>query len=59
MERLWSLPRSRLRRHRGISQDKLPLCLGFLEFVHNLKRRGKRLPPSLLGVLLKKTPKPI
>ncbi|MFM8332758.1 MAG: IS1595 family transposase [Candidatus Methylumidiphilus sp.] len=59
VEGLWSLLRSWLRPHRGISQDKLPLYLGFFEFVHNLKRRGKRLLPSLLGVLLKKTPKPI
>jgi len=59
MEGLWSLLRSWLRPHRGISQDKLPLYLAFFEFVYNLKRRGKRLLSSLLGVLLKKTPKPI
>jgi transposase len=59
VEGLWSLLRSWLRPHRGISQDTLPLCLGFFEFVHNLKRRGKRLLSSLLGVLLKKPPKPI
>jgi transposase-like protein len=59
VEGLWSLLRSWLRPHRGISQDKLPLYLGFFEFVHNLKRRGKRLLSSLLGVLLKKTPKSI
>lgn len=58
-EGLWSLLRSWLRPHRGISQDKLPLYLGFFEFVYNLKRRGKRLLSSLLGALLKKTPKPI
>jgi transposase-like protein len=59
LEGFWSLLRSWLRPHRGISQDKLPLYLGFFEFVYNLKRRGKRLLSSLLGVLLKKTPKPI
>lgn len=59
MEGLWSLLRSWIRPHRGISQAKLPLYLAFFEFVYNLKRRGKRLLPSLLGVLLKKTPKPI
>ena len=59
LEGLWSLLRSWLRPHRGISQDKLPLYLGFFEFVYNLKRRGKRLLPALMGVLLKKTPKPI
>jgi hypothetical protein len=52
VEGLWSLLRSWLRPHCGISQDKLPLCLGFFEFVHNLKRRGKRPLSSLLGVLL-------
>ncbi len=59
MEGLWSRLRSWLRPHRGISQDKLPLYLAFFEFVYNLKRRGKRLLSSLLGVLFKKTPKPI
>ena len=59
MEGLWSLLRSWLRPHRGIPQDKLPPHLGFFEFAYNLKRRGKRLLSSLLGVLLKKTPKPI
>lgn len=59
MEGLWSRLRSWLRPHRGISQDKLPLYLAFFEFVYNLKRRGKRLLSSLLGVLLKKIPKPI
>jgi len=32
------LLRSWLRPHRGISQEKLPLYLGFFEFVHNSKR---------------------
>ena len=35
MEGFWSLLRSWLRPHRGISQDNLPLYLGFFEFVHN------------------------
>lgn len=59
MEGLWSLLRSWLRPHRGLSQDKLPFYLAFFEFVYNLKRRGKRLLSDLLGTLLKKTPKPI
>ena len=59
MEGFWSLLRSWLRPHRGISQDKLPLYLGFFEFVYNAKRRGKRLLSALLEGLLKKTPKPI
>jgi len=31
----------RLRPHRGNSQEKLPLYLGFFQFVHNARRRGK------------------
>src|SRR5262249_49025290 len=41
MEGFWSLLRSWLRPHRGISQEKLPLYLGFFEFVHNVRKRGK------------------
>src|SRR5689334_12048741 len=48
MEGTWSLLRSWLRPHRGISQEKLPLYLGFFEFVHNVRRRGK----ALLGALV-------
>jgi len=48
MEGFWSLLRSWLRPHRGISQDKLPLYLGFFQFVHNARRRGK----ALLGALI-------
>jgi transposase-like protein len=59
IEGFWSLLRSWLRPHRGISQDQLPLYLAFFEFVYHLKSRGKRLLSFLLGVLLKKTPKPI
>lgn len=40
MEGFWSLLRSWLRPHRGISQAKLPLYLGFFEFVHNTRKRG-------------------
>src|SRR3712207_5911108 len=43
LEGTWSLLRSWLRPHRGISQEKLPLYLGFFEFVHNARRRGKAL----------------
>jgi len=52
MEGCWSLLRSWLRPHRGISQDKLPWYLGFFEFIHNVRRRGKALLPSLLSILL-------
>jgi transposase len=53
MEGFWSLLRSWLRPHRGISQEKLPLYLGFFEFVHNMKRRGNSLLKSLIGLLVK------
>jgi transposase len=52
MEGFWSLLRSWLRPHRGISQEKLPLYLGFFEFVHNAKKRGKALLSALLENLL-------
>lgn len=52
LEGFWSLLRSWLRPHRGISQEKLPLYLGFFEFVHNARRRGKALLSSLLTLLL-------
>src|SRR4029434_4642566 len=34
MEGFWSLLRSWLRPHRGLSQDNLPLCLRFLQCGH-------------------------
>ncbi len=52
MEGFWSLLRSWLRPHRGISQEQLPLYLAFFEFVHNIRRRGKALLGSLLASLL-------
>lgn len=52
LEGFWSLLRSWLRPHRGISQQFLPLYLGFFEFVHNIRQRGKALLPSLLQLLL-------
>jgi transposase len=48
IEGFWSLLRSWLRPHRGISQDKLPLYLSFFQFVHNARQRGK----ALLGALV-------
>ena len=42
LEGFWSLLRSWLRPHRGIPQESLPLYLGFFEFVHNIRARGKR-----------------
>jgi len=52
LEGFWSLLRSWLRPHRGVSQERLPLYLGFFEFVHNARRRGKALLASLLTLLL-------
>ena len=52
MEGFWSLLRSWLCPHRGISQEKLPLYLGFFEFVHNAKKLGKALLTALLENLL-------
>ena len=55
IEGVCSLLRPWLRPHRGISQDKLPLYLSFFEFVHNARKRGKRLLSALLEMLLGKT----
>ena len=52
LEGFWSLLRSWLRPHRGLSQEKLPLYLGFFQFVHNARRRGKALLGSLVAVLV-------
>ena len=52
LEGFWSLLRSWLRPHRCISQEKLPWYLGFFEFVHNVRRRGKALLHSLLAILV-------
>jgi transposase len=42
MEGFWSLLRSWLRPHRGLSQESLPDYIGFFAFVHNARQRGKR-----------------
>lgn len=52
IEGFWSLLRSWLRPHRGLSQEKLPLYLGFFQFVHNARRRGRSLLLDLLSVLV-------
>lgn len=56
MEGCWSLLRSWLRPHRGISQEKMPLYIALFEFVHNARKRGKALLESLIATLL--TPPP-
>jgi transposase-like protein len=52
MEGFWSLLRSWLRPHRGISREKLPNYLSFFQFVHNVKARGKQLLHSLMKLLV-------
>jgi transposase len=52
IEGFWSLLRSWLRPHRGVSQDKLPDYLGFFQFVHNARRRGKALLGALVAALV-------
>jgi transposase-like protein len=52
MEGFWSLLRSWLRPHRGISQERLPMYVGFFQFVHNVRRRGKALLLSLVEALV-------
>src|ERR687889_422146 len=52
LEGSWSLLRSWLRPHRGLSQEKLPLYLGFFQFVHNARRRGKALLGALVAALM-------
>lgn len=58
MEGCWSLLRSWLRPHRGISQEKLPAYLGFFEFVHNARQRGKTLLGALVKASILTTPAP-
>ena len=52
MAGFWSLLRSWLRPHRGIAQEKLPLYLGFFEFVYNVRKRGKALLGALIELLV-------
>ena len=51
-EGFWSLLRSWPRPHRGIPQEKLPTYLGFFQFVHNARRRGKALLRTLIAGLV-------
>lgn len=52
MEGFWSLLRSWLRPHRGISQEKLPRYLAFFETVHNIRKRGKKLLGPMLQLVV-------
>jgi transposase len=52
LEGFWSLLRSWLRPHRGISQEKLPAYLSFFQLVHNARCRGKALLGALVSSLV-------
>ena len=52
IEGFWSLLRSWLRPHRGLSQDKLPDYLAFFQVVHNARCRGKALLGTLVSALV-------
>ena len=58
MEGVWSLLRSWLRPHRGISQEHLPYYIDFFEFVHNTRARGKSLLKIMLQISLSPPCKP-
>ncbi len=51
-EGIWSLLRSWLRPHRGISQANMPIYLGFFEFMHNIRKRGKAILGDLFSTIL-------
>ena len=52
-EGIWSLLRSWLRPHRGVSQEKLPFYVGFYEWIYNLKKRGKNAVTETFCLLFK------
>jgi transposase-like protein len=52
-EGVWSLLCSWLRPHRGVSQEKLPFYVGFFEWIHNLRKRGKKAVHETFCLLLK------
>ena len=51
-EGFWWLLRSWLQPHRGLSQEKQPWYLGFFQFVHHVRIRGKGLLSPLLTLLV-------
>lgn len=51
-EGIWSVLRSWIRPHRGISQEKLPVYLGFFEFLFNSRKRGKAILGDLMVTIL-------
>lgn len=57
IEGVWSLLRSWLRPHRGISQRWLPLYLAFFQAMHNIRSRGFSLLEPMLTLLLTPAPR--
>ncbi len=55
MEGFWSLLRSWLRPHRGISQELLPNYLAFFQVAHNIRQRGAGLLGPMLNLLVAKS----
>ena len=51
-EGIWSVLRSWIRPHRGVSQEKLPIYLGFFEFLFNARKRGKAILEDLITTIL-------
>ena len=58
LDGFWLFLWSWLRPHRGISQEKLPLYLGFFEFIHNVRVRVKALLGELIALLVSSPPIP-
>ncbi len=56
MASCWSLLRSWLRPHRGVSQERLPVYIGFFQFVHSARQRGNSLLRSLVEALVAVNP---
>ena len=54
MEGFWSLLRSWLRPHRGISQESLPCYLAFFQTAHNIRKRGFALLTPMLQLIVAK-----
>lgn len=57
IEGVWSLLRSWLRPHRGLSQRWLPLYLAFFQAMHNIRCRGFSLLGPMLTLLLTSAPR--
>ena len=56
MEGFWSLLRSWLRPHWGLSQEQLSLYLRFFEVVHNVRQRGLAFLHAFVALLVTAAP---